>query len=216
VQVEDRGTGLAKIAVFRPEGEYWTIRFDERSCRLRDSKGMRYLARLLGDPGREFHVLDLVAAGRGAGAHPPASSRRATAAEDARKFAPGDAGEALDAEARRAYRERLADIETDLAEAEDWNDPEREALLLAERTALVKELAAAVGLGGRSRVAASSSERARLSVAKAIRSTLRRIDASCAPLARHLELAVHTGTFGTYAPDPGLGLVWDLRPGSDA
>ena len=34
----------------------------ERTVRMRDLQGMRYLARLLADPGREFHVLDLVAA----------------------------------------------------------------------------------------------------------------------------------------------------------
>ena len=30
---------------------------------VRDLKGLHYLARLLADPGREFHVLDLVATG---------------------------------------------------------------------------------------------------------------------------------------------------------
>jgi hypothetical protein len=35
--------------------------FEQRTVRVRDLKGMRYLARLLAQPGREFHVLDLVA-----------------------------------------------------------------------------------------------------------------------------------------------------------
>ena len=43
------------------QGEYWTLVFDDRLIRLRDSKGLRQLALLLREPGREFHVLDLVA-----------------------------------------------------------------------------------------------------------------------------------------------------------
>lgn len=50
--------------VFRREGDYWTVIFDGRTVRVRDLKGMRYLARLLAEPGREFHVLDLIAAER--------------------------------------------------------------------------------------------------------------------------------------------------------
>ena len=52
----------ASINVFRREGDYWTVIFDQDTVRVRDLKGMHYLARLLADPGREYHVLDLVAA----------------------------------------------------------------------------------------------------------------------------------------------------------
>ena len=51
--------------VFRREGDYWLVVFDGHTVRVRDLKGMRYLARLLADPGRELHVLDLVAAETG-------------------------------------------------------------------------------------------------------------------------------------------------------
>jgi hypothetical protein len=65
--------------------------FGGRTLRLRDLKGMRYLARLLADPGREYHVLDLVAAETG---------RRAqadrTQPEDPPRSMLGDAGEVLD------------------------------------------------------------------------------------------------------------------------
>ncbi len=48
-----------RLDVFRREGEYWSITFGAHTTRVRDVKGMRYLARLLADPGREIHVLDL-------------------------------------------------------------------------------------------------------------------------------------------------------------
>ena len=47
--------------VFRKDGRYWTIVYRDRDLRVRDTKGMRYLAHLLRYPGREFHVADLAA-----------------------------------------------------------------------------------------------------------------------------------------------------------
>jgi hypothetical protein len=57
------GTAAAPEAsrnVFRREGEYWTVVFEGSVVRLRDTKGLRHLARLLAHPGREFHAVDLV------------------------------------------------------------------------------------------------------------------------------------------------------------
>ncbi len=206
-------SALTRVAptsgIFRREGEYWTVVFGGSGFRLRDAKGLRYLARLLAEPGREWHVLDLVRleAVPAAGARPPA---RGISAGDLQITDLGDAGEILDATARQAYRERLGDLAAEVAEAESWNDPERAVRLRAERSMLVEQLAAAVGLGGRARVAGSASERARLSVAKALRSSLSRIDAQCPPLGHHLAISLHTGTFCSYSPDPGLSLAWEL------
>lgn len=55
---------------FRHEGDYWTIAFDGRVCRLRDSKGLRYLAQLLAQPRTHFDAADLVARA-GNAPHPP-------------------------------------------------------------------------------------------------------------------------------------------------
>ena len=41
--------------VFLLEGEYWTIAYSGLVCRLRDSKGLRYLAHLLSRPGEYVH-----------------------------------------------------------------------------------------------------------------------------------------------------------------
>jgi predicted ATPase/class 3 adenylate cyclase len=51
--------GDPSAAVFRCEGEYWTIGFERVVIRLRDTKGLRYLRKLLAAPGQQFHVLDL-------------------------------------------------------------------------------------------------------------------------------------------------------------
>jgi hypothetical protein len=47
-------------ALFRQEGEYWTIAFGSEVCRLRDSAGLRYLAVLLRRPGLKVLASDLV------------------------------------------------------------------------------------------------------------------------------------------------------------
>ena len=47
--------------VLRREGDYWSLSFEDHTVALRDLKGLHYLAQLLAQPGREFHVLDLVA-----------------------------------------------------------------------------------------------------------------------------------------------------------
>jgi len=120
----------------------------------------------------------------------------------------GDAGPMLDAEAKAAYRERLEEIRSDRVEAEEWNDPERVARIDDEERALVRELAAAVGLGGRDRPTASAAERARVSVTRAIRGAMGRIREQSRPLGAHLEATIRTGTFCAYLPDPRTPLTW--------
>jgi hypothetical protein len=131
---------VASVNVFRREGDYWLVVFEGRTVRVRDLKGMRYLARLLADPGREYHVLDLVAAETGSGAQPDSSQ-----AAGLPRSAFGDAGESLDAQAKDAYRRRLAEIEDDIEQARAIGDAERAAQADAERDFLVRELARAFG-----------------------------------------------------------------------
>ncbi len=43
----------------RRDGDFWTVITPRGSTHVRDAKGMRHLATLLGQPGRPIHVLDL-------------------------------------------------------------------------------------------------------------------------------------------------------------
>ena len=45
--------------VFRREGHYWTVAYAEQVVRLKDSRGLRYLAHLLRHPGQEILAIDL-------------------------------------------------------------------------------------------------------------------------------------------------------------
>ena len=191
----DRGT-----ATLLREGDYWTIVHDGAQARLKHSKGFDHLAMLLRHPGREFHVLDLAATGGDA----------ASVGEGVARPDPGDAGELLDARARAVYRDRLTDLRDEIAEARSFNDPERTARAERELEFLADELARGVGLGGRSRKAASAAERARQNLSRTIGSVIRRIGEECPVLGQYLTATVHTGTFCSYDPDPRAPIVWIL------
>jgi hypothetical protein len=85
--------------------------------RLRDAKGLRHLARLLADPGREFHVVELEAADRPAMPAAVGPGGRAGAGELAVRPDLGDAGALLDATAKAAYQARLTELGAELEEA---------------------------------------------------------------------------------------------------
>jgi tetratricopeptide (TPR) repeat protein len=195
---------LADAAIFCREDDYWSIGFEGRTARLRDSKGLQYLARLLAEPGRELHVLDLVAAGR-AGSDVPADPAGSPLVPDA-----GDAGELLDERAKQTYRRRLTEIEEDIEDARTLGNVERAAQADAERECLVRELARAVGLGGRDRRVGSASERGRSAVTRAIRQGLARIREHNPSLGEHLHRTIRTGTYCAYMPDTGVPVVWKL------
>jgi tetratricopeptide (TPR) repeat protein len=199
--VHDRPPGL--VDVIRREGDFWSVTFDGRTVHVRDVKGMHYLARLLVEPGRELHVLDLVAAESGPGVHV-----RATAHDGEAHGGPGDAGEILDARAKDAYRRRLAEIDDDIDEARANVDTGRLMQAEAERDVLVQELARAFGLDGRERRATSTSERARVGVTRALRHAIARIAEHHRPLGEHLARTVRTGTYCAYVPDPRAPGGW--------
>lgn len=188
------GASVEPYAFVR-EGDTWAVTFDGRAVRARDRKGLHYLARLLAEPEREFHVLDLV------GGDPESLP-------DA-----GDAGPAIDAKAKEAYRRRLADVEEDIAEAERNADLGRAASARAEREILARELARAYGAGGRERPGAgAAAERARASVTRATRQAIARIADHHPELGAHLDRTIKTGVFCTYFPDPITRMRWLVRP----
>jgi hypothetical protein len=159
---------------------------------------MQLLARLVGDPGREWHVLDLS----------PSGSMGSTE---------GGIGAGLDGTAKAAYRRRIGELRADLDEAEERNDGERVELIRAELAALTTEIARCVGLGGRDRPTGSASERARVRVTRALRSAIDRIQGELPLLGAHLDYAVRTGTYCSYTVDPVATPVnWELNGGGAA
>lgn len=192
------------------EGDVWSFAFEGRDVRVRDSKGLHYLATLLESPGVEVHALDLMARG-GAGAPVASIAAAAEAGLDVQAAGAGDAGPVLDSQAKRQYRARLEELREEVEEAESFNDPERASRAREEMAFIAAELAGAVGLGGRDRRASSDAERARVNVTRAIRTSLRHVAEHDPELGRELETTVHTGTFCVYEPDRRRPVAWAVE-----
>jgi hypothetical protein len=164
------------------EGEVWVVTTGDGVFRLKDSRGLQILARLVAEPGREHHVTDLLA--------PPGEAGHVE-----------DAGDALDATAIARYRARASELRDELAEAEAWNDGARAERARVELEAIAAELARGVGLGGRARKAASTTEKARVNVRQRLLDAIARIGEHDPALAERLRGAVKTGTFCSYHPE---------------
>ena len=186
------------------EGDYWTVAFAGTTTRVRDLRGIHHLARLLSAPGREFHVLDLITA------DDPGRSSTGSSRHEGELGNVGDAGDLLDAQARTAYRRRLAEIDDDIDDARSAGDLHRAAQAEVERDFLVQELSRAFGIGGRSRKAGAASERARVAATRALRAALHRIAEHHEVLGQHLDHTIRTGTYCSYQPDPRDTVHWQL------
>ncbi|WP_030928863.1 ATP-binding protein [Streptomyces sp. NRRL S-646] len=184
----DTPPDTAGSALFRHEGPLWHLRYAGHDVRLPDSKGLNDIAVLLARPGTPVPAVELAApAAKGEhveGLHPQ-----------------GDTGEVVDAAARAAYRRRLRELEEEARDADEAGDAGRSERIAVERDALVGQLAAAYGIGGRVRRTGSDAERARTTVTARIRAAVRRIAAAHPELGRHLETALHTGTLCVYQPE---------------
>jgi tetratricopeptide (TPR) repeat protein len=178
LQAEDAEAGPDRPRL-RRDGQDWLLSMSGRSTRLRHSKGLAQLAMLLANPGREVSAVEL------AGGIP----------------APAAPDPVLDEPARRAYRQRLAELDAALEGAAARGDTKAAGRLEAERAALVAELKRASGLGGRRRGFSDEAERARVNVTRTIRQALNQILAADPEAGRLLMRSVRTGIRCVYRPN---------------
>ncbi|MBV8137653.1 MAG: AAA family ATPase [Deltaproteobacteria bacterium] len=169
---------------------------------------------MLRHPGTAFHALDLTSGIASEGEERPAA--RLVLGQEGLETGGfqigglGDAGEVLDDQAKREYRQRLSELREELEEAKGLGKAERAEELEAEIDALTRELARAVGLGGRSRRAAAAAQRARQAVRKAIKAALDRISQSHAEFGRILSQSIRTGHFCSYRPTAASPIKWQF------
>jgi hypothetical protein len=198
--------GAPPANVFRQEGEYWTIAYAGTVFRLKDTKGLHYIAHLLRWPVKKFHVLDLVAAAEawpmGSAANRCGGIGKRPAAEPPLRVSHlGDAGPKLDLQAKGAYKRRLDDLRDALEDAQRCRDLARAAALQVEIDWIATELAAAYGLGDRVRKTADSGERARKAVTNRIKDGLAKIQQAHPALWQHLVNSIRAGAFCAYTPE---------------
>lgn len=172
--------------MFVREGEVWAVGTGPSLVRMRDSKGMRYLHRLLSSPAREFSAVDLADI----------------------KVIQTDTGDVIDSRARGNYRRRMEELQQEIEDADSMSDIERASKAREELDALAEQLNAAFGLGGRTRDSGSTAERARVAATKAIRSAIERIAEQQPVVGAHLGRAIRTGNYCVY--DPETDVSWSL------
>ena len=170
---------------FRFVNGLWHLGFQGAHAQLPDAKGLRDLATLIGAQGRDVHVFTLL------GVEPSRAG----------------ADPVLDDTAKNQYKARLRALDTQIDEAADRGSADVETFR-AERAALIHELAAATGLGGRARRLGDPAERARKTVSARVRDALSKIAQVHPQLAQHLRDTVHMGTRCEYAPRPRV--AWTL------
>jgi len=156
--------------------------FEGKQVQLPDSKGLADIATLIGARGADVHVLTLV------GHH----------------LARMGADPVLDQRAKKSYQERLACLAEDIEDAEAAGRAGRAEVLRNERDALIRELAAAAGLGHRDRKLGDEAERARKTVSARVRDALSKIGPVHPELAAHLRGSLRLGTRCSYSPTAGV------------
>jgi hypothetical protein len=195
--VKTSGATVRTATLIR-EDRAWVLACEDIRARLADTKGLRYLAELLRNPGVERHALDLVDRVEGVAVDQPGLDRRDL----------GDAGELIDGRARTAYRHRIEALRGDIDDALAAGAEDHAERLQGELDQLVEELGRAYGLGGRSRRASSAAERARLNVTRALRSATARVKQALPEAGTVLDRRIRTGMYCAYEPDERDPVRW--------
>jgi hypothetical protein len=173
------------VVVCRRSGRQWLVELAGRAAYVEHSLGMGHLATLLANPGQEIPAIELAAGSR------PQVSCRETALT---------AQPVLDDLAKRRYKQRLSQLQAEIDHLESIDEFERADATRDERDWLIKELASATGLGGRTRNFTANEERARIPVGKAIRRALDRITEADPTIGAELRATVLTGMRCCYFP----------------
>jgi hypothetical protein len=186
-----QGRGRVSDVTFERKGGHWSVRLNEGTgCYVRDSRGMAHLAVLVANPGREISATELVI-----GPEP-------NAAVLARRSRNATGQPLLDDRAVREYRQRLEALHEEVERSDKVGDQTRSIEAHAELAWLQAQIKSAMGLAGRRRTFATTDERARIAVSKAIRRALGNIQAANPVVGEVLARSIVTGRRCVYLRRP--------------
>lgn len=176
-------------AVFRREGEYWTVSYGGKTVHLKDRVGLRYIHTLLRAPSEDIPVLSLMGGALelcARGAEP----RRSTTARASRAW--------------QEMRATLQDLEDACEEAERNNDFARVAAIRQRRGVLLRSVME------RRNELLPTVERARVAVSKAIQRVLATMRCIHPELAAYFKQTIHLGYACRYEPSGQQPPRWSL------
>ncbi|MEM6504467.1 MAG: hypothetical protein AAF711_03275 [Planctomycetota bacterium] len=179
--------------VFRCKGEFWEIAFDGSEIKyLKNTIGLRYIARILYEPGRILRAVDLLATEAGINS----------------LSAAGTSGEAIDDQGRQQMRQQYTEAHDEMQEAEKMNDEAKRMAAQSKLDALTVELSSRLNLRGNARED-TDAERVRKSVSTAINRGKTQLNDHLPTLAAHLNAHLTTGSTMKY--DPPEPIDWILN-----
>lgn len=164
----------------------WTICYEGREVRLPDLKGYNDLLKLLSRPYQAIHCSELMGA------------------------VTVEKGEVIfDEKAKKAYKDRILEIQQELEEAESLHNEDSMTRLHKEYDELIDHLAKSTGKGGKTRVVNDGVEKARTAVTWRIRNAIKKITDIHPQLGKHFKVSVNTGVFCEYSPEHEL--IWEVE-----
>jgi tetratricopeptide (TPR) repeat protein len=196
----DSTRSASHVASLQREGRWWVAACDTTQARLSDTKGLRYLAELVRDPGVERHVLDLVDRVEGVDPEGMLDRRRI-----------GDAGALVDGAARAAYRHRIEVLRAEIDDTLSMGELDRAEALQVDLDQLVQQLAQAFGLGSGARRVGSAAERARLNVTRALRKATASLAEVLPEAGTLLDRRLRTGLYCCYDPSESDEVHWRVH-----
>ena len=178
-QLESKVTKNTNNTSFILKGDIWELSYKNYSINLKDAKGFHDIYKLLNNPSKEFHCLDLMGAA--------VDENSSTAS--------------IDQKAKQQYLNRIKELQQDIDEAEEMNIAENITALREEYDSILEHLSNSLGLSGKARKVGSTIEKARSAVTWRIRSAIKKIDSLHPDLATHLSNSIKTGTHCVYQPE---------------
>ena len=164
--------------IFAEEGGLWTMALAGKQVQLPDLKGFYDIARLLAAPNQAIHCTELMGS------------------------AVLEKGESVfDEKAKKAYQQRILEIQQELAEAETTQHQSRINALQEEYDQLLDHLSKSLGIGGKTRKISDSVDKTRSAVTWRIRNAVKKIAEVHPQLGKHLEISIKTGVFCAYTPE---------------
>ena len=114
----------------------------------------------------------------------------------------------IDSKAKSQYQKRLKELQTEIDDAEAFNQIEKIEVLREEYDSILEHLSQSLGLSGKTRKIGSTIEKARSAVTWRIRNAIKKLEPNHPKLAKHLSKSIKTGTFCSYQPE--VDIDWTL------
>jgi len=190
---------------FRYCDEAWQITYSGRTIRLKDQKGLWYIAELIRNR-KPITAIRLVTMDISRQL-PKTTSTEHLPECDSIHSSSFDGSEIADEQALGEYRQAYEDYLHQLDEAKRNNDPARIEQLQRDMAALAQQIEQSQGLGNRKRKSGSEIEKARLSTTNCIDRAVAAIKRKDPALGAHLEMAIQKGRELCYRPSPEIDWI---------